>query len=107
MSSACSRTDFMSLQELCLIGYSSQSLLFSTRRLTRIRCPPRHERSSHFQYVPSWVSESGAGQSLNVGQPTGSCVPTGEPVRVTFSSTAPAPLASSWSGQSFRAKATP
>ena len=52
------------------------------------------------------MSEAWCGQSLSVGQPRVSCVPTGLPYESTFSPIAPAP-AGSWSGQSTSALATP
>ncbi len=54
--------------------------------------------------MPSWVSEFGAGQSLNVGQPTGSWV--GSPDS-TASSAAPLPPVALWSGQSTSAYGAP
>ncbi|WP_344844683.1 hypothetical protein [Nonomuraea dietziae] len=52
------------------------------------------------------MRESWAGQSLKVGQPTGSWVPTGEPVLVKFSNQAASPFGW-WSRQSSSARAAP
>jgi hypothetical protein len=54
--------------------------------------------------VPSWVSDSGAGQSLNVGQPTGSWWGLPES---TDSRTPPYPPVAVWSGQSTSAYGAP
>src|ERR1700742_2803183 len=71
-----------------------------------IRRPPRQARSIHFQYVPSWPSDSSRGQPLKLGQPSGLWVATGVPADRKFSTTAAAPLGK-WSGQSRSATVTP